>query len=99
MFDGQAETSRAAGSEVQPVCAAWEEFVGKRVGERFVIDAEVFVRDAGISGFAGGSAGLEGEDRFIGVGLWDPAPHRSSTEPLVLEKPKLIEIFISMDVA
>jgi hypothetical protein len=98
MFDREAKAARAAGAQVQPIGAAREKFVRQSIGESFVVNAKIFVRDAGFRD-ARRSSSFESEDGLVGVGLGDPASHRSSAEPLVLEKAEFIEIIISMDIA
>src|ERR1035437_6627437 len=98
MFYGQAEAAGAAGAQVQPVRATGEKFVGQGIGEGFVIDAEVFVGDAGF-GDAGGASCFKRKHRFMFVELGDPAADGASAEPLVFEETEFIEVRIGVDVA
>ena len=71
--------------------------VGQRLAEVLVVDAEVLVRDARLR-HAGAAAGLEHVDRLVGVRLGHPAPHRPAAQPLVFERPELVEVVVAGDV-
>ena len=98
VLDSEPETAWAARAQMQPIGSPREKFVGQSIGEGFVIDPEILVRDPGFRN-AGGPSGFKREDRLIRVGLRDPAADGTSAQPLVFEEAEFIEIVIGSDVA
>src|SRR5579871_1829729 len=92
VLDGQTQTSRAAGPDHDPVGAARKEFVGKRLAEGLVVDAEVVDVDAGF-GDTGAAAGFKCVDGVAGIGFGHPTADGTSAQPLVLKKAEAIEVF------
>ena len=98
MLHSEAQAPGAAGPDHDPIGAAREKLVGKSVRKLLVIDAEVLVVDPRFR-HTRAAARFKCADRLAGVGLRHPASHRPASQPLILEKPKTIEIVIRLYLA
>ena len=96
MLDREPQPPRPRRPEHQPVGAAREVFIGERVAELLVIGAEVAHVDARLR-HAGGATGLEDIGGLAGKALGDPARHRATPEPFVLERGELLQVVVILD--
>src|SRR5262249_42225121 len=98
MFNRKPEPSRSGRSQHQPVRALREILFGQSVAEHLVVGAKVFKLQAAL-GHTGAPAGLKGKDWFAGDPFWQPPPHRTAAQPLILKRRKSCQILKRFDFA
>ena len=98
MLDGEPQAPGTRRPEHQPVRAARKLVVRQRTAEQLVVDAEVFARDARFRN-ARRAAGLEDVDRLAGQPLRNPALHRTTAQPFILELAEPLQVTERADFA
>jgi hypothetical protein len=91
MFDCEPQPARSARAEHQPIGSPGKLVVGKCLAEQLVVGSKILDVDARLR-HAGGSAGLENVDRFVGECFRHKPAHRSAAKPLILEQAEFLQI-------
>src|SRR6266436_5718717 len=97
MLDRKPEPPWTRWAQHQPVGISRKIFVGKRLAEHLVIDAEILHGHAAL-GYSGRPAGLEDVRRQVSEAFGHPAANRTSAEPFILERREFSEIRKAVDV-
>ena len=96
MLDRQAQPARTGRTQHEPVRAFRKKFVGQRLAEELVIDPEILERHTRLRR-ARCASGLKHIGRLAFAAPGDPAPHRTATQPLILEGAEALEIGEAFD--
>src|SRR6266849_1211546 len=96
MLDRKPEPAWTRWAQHQPVGISRKIFVGKRLAEHLVIDAEILHGHATLR-YSGRAAGLEDVRGQVCEAFGHPAANRTSAEPLILEGREFSEIRKAVD--
>src|SRR5262249_31266560 len=88
VLDGQAQATRAAGAEHQPVGTLGKELVGQCGAEGFVIGAKIVNVDAGL-GDSSGTTSFKNIYGLVCIRFRNPPANGSTAQPFVFEEAKL----------
>src|SRR5260370_14561174 len=96
MLDRTPEPPWTRRAQHQPVGISRKVFIGKRLAEHLVIDADILHGHATLR-YSGRAAGLEDVRGQVSEALGHPAANRTSAEPLILERREFSHIRKPLD--